>query len=157
MNPFLIISLSLSGGQSRIIGLVSLADMPKTDRFKIASLVHLYDLLPEDERLIVDVLRQIITDHLPPACKEKISFNVPFFSGKKGICIVWPATIPGGGIKKGVILGFWQGNKLEDPDHYLIRGTNKKVFYKIFHSVAEIRQGPIIKLLKEAVVLDGIN
>ncbi|MFI5133510.1 MAG: DUF1801 domain-containing protein, partial [Chitinophagales bacterium] len=102
------------------------------------------------------VLRQITIENLPATCKEKISFNVPFFYGKKGICIIWPATIPGGGIKKGVLFGLWQGNKLTDKDNYLTHGTNKKVFYKIFNSVDEINEKAIVKLLKEAARLDRL-
>ena len=124
---------------------------------KIKSLLHLYEVLPDDERLIVDVLRQIIIHHLPSTCKEKISFNVPFFYGKKGICIIWPSTIPRGGIKKGVLLGFWYGNKLKDIDRYLTHGTNKQIFYKIFYDVEEIDEKPIAKLLKEAVKTDGLH
>ncbi|MBS1683029.1 MAG: hypothetical protein JST48_15060 [Bacteroidetes bacterium] len=73
---------------------------------KIHSLLQLYEVPPENERLIVDVLRQIVKETLPSYCKEKISFNVPYFYGKKGICIIWPATIPRGGIKQGVCSGF---------------------------------------------------
>jgi hypothetical protein len=123
---------------------------------KIKSLVQLYELLPENERIITDV-RQIIKENLPIGCREKISYNVPFFYGKKGICIIWPATIPRGGIKKGVLLGFWYGNKLKDADNYLTHGTNKQVFYKIYHSPEEINGRAIIKLLKEAVKVDGIK
>ena len=46
---------------------------------KIKTLVELFGILPEDERIIVDVLRQIIIETLPEYCKEKISYNVPFF------------------------------------------------------------------------------
>lgn len=121
---------------------------------KIKSLVQLYDCLPENEKIITDVLRHIIIDTLPAYCKEKISFNVPYFYGKKGICIVWPATIPRGGIKEGVLLGFWYGHKLKDPSRYLTHGTNKQIFYKIFKRPEEIRQRMIVSLLKEAVQLD---
>jgi len=121
---------------------------------KIKSMLNLYEILPENERIITDVLRQIITENLPVTCREKISFNVPFFYGKKGICIIWPATIPRGGIKKGVLLGFWYGNKLKDADDYLTHGTNKKVFYKIYNSFKEIDEKAIVKLLKEAADLD---
>lgn len=121
---------------------------------KIRSVLQLYEVIPEHERIIVDVLRQIITARLPAYCKEKISYNVPFFYGHKGICIIWPAAIPRGGIKKGVLLGFWYGNKLVDADNYLIHGTNKQIFYKIYHHVDEINVKAIIKLLKEAVNLD---
>ena len=122
---------------------------------KITSLVELFSILPEDERIIVDVLRQIIIETLPEYCKEKISYNVPLFYGNKSICIVWPATIPRGGIKKGVLLGFWYGNRLKDEDRFLTHGTNKQVFYKIYLSPQEIDERPIKKLLKEAIKLDG--
>jgi len=121
---------------------------------KIRSLSQLYDLLPEEELLIVDVLRQLIISTLPSNCKEKISYSVPYFHGNKGICIVWPATIPRGGIKSGVLLGFWYGNKLKDEDRYLTHGTNKQIFYKIYHSVEEIDVDAVAKLLEEAVELD---
>lgn len=124
---------------------------------KIRSLLQLFDLLPQNERLIVDVLRQIITENLPLCCKEKFVFNVPYFYGKRGICIIWPAAIPGGGIKQGVLLGFWQGNKLKDEDGYLVHGTNKKVFYKIYKQPEEIDEAAIVKLLREAVRVDMIK
>ncbi len=122
---------------------------------KIKTILQLYEFLPEDERIIVDILRQIIKENIPPHFKEKISYNVPFFYGKKGICIVWPSAIPRGGIKKGVLLGFWYGNKLKDVDAYLIHGTNKQIFYKIFYTPEDINQKGIVKLLKEAVRLDN--
>ncbi len=123
---------------------------------KINSLVQLFEILPERERIIVDVLRQIILDNLPEGCHEKISYNVPFFRGRRGICIIWPASIPRGGITEGVLLGFWQGNKLKDEDKYLTHGTNKKVFYKIYKSTDEINEAAIVKLLKEAVRINSL-
>src|SRR5688572_21943941 len=127
------------------------------ESIKIRSLLQLMEALPENERIITDVLRQIIIETLPKSCKEKISFNVPFFYGHKGICIVWPASIPRGGFKEGVLLGFWQGNKLNDEDDYLIRGTNKKIFYRIYKSVDDIDVIPIVKLLKEAARVDELS
>jgi len=124
---------------------------------KIESLVQLYDLLPENERIITDVLRQIIRQTLPKDCREKISFNVPYFYGNKGICIIWPSAIPGGGIKKGVLLGFWYGNRLDDVDHYLTHGTNKQIFYKIYQTAEEIDELAIVKLLNEAVIVDHLS
>ncbi len=121
---------------------------------KIKNIVELFTLLPEEERIITDVLRQIILETLPGYCKEKISFNVPFFYGNKGICIVWPATVPRGGIKLGVLLGLWYGNKLADKDNFLTHGSNKQIFYKIYYKADEIDERPIKKLLKEAIKLD---
>ncbi len=123
-------------------------------KLKIQNLLQLQAHLSEEEWLIVDVLRQIMLDNLPPYGKEKISYNVPYFYGKKGIAIIWPASIPRGGIKSGVLLGFWQGYLLADADQYLKHGTNKKIFYKIYQSVEEIDEGAISKLLAEAIILD---
>ena len=128
--------------------------MPSTNPIKIRSLLQLYEVIPEHERIIVDVLRQLITEQLPPNGKEKISYNVPFFYGNKGICIIWPSVILCGGIKKGVLLGFWYGNRLIDTDNYLTHGTNKQIFYKIFNDVDEINIKAVVKLLREAVKLD---
>ena len=122
---------------------------------KIKSILQFYDAIPEHERIMVDVLRAIITENLPAYCKEKISYQVPFFYGQKGICIIWPSAIPRGGIKKGVLLGFWYGNKLTDADNYLMHGTNKQIFYKIYNDVEEINVKAIVKLLKEAAKLDS--
>ena len=122
---------------------------------KIRNLVDLFTILPEDERITVDVLRQIIIETLPDYCREKISYNVPFFYGNKGICIIWPSTVPRGGIKTGVLLGFWYGNKLKDPDRFLTHGTNKQIFYKIYQTPEEIDEKPIQKLLQEAILLDS--
>ncbi|MBI1781224.1 MAG: DUF1801 domain-containing protein [Sphingobacteriales bacterium] len=128
----------------------------KTPFPKIRNLVQLYDLLTGEERIIVDVLRQIIKETLPAYCKEKISYNVPFFYGNRSICLVWPASVPRGGIKTGVLLGFWYGNRLKDVDQYLTHGTNKQIFYKIYQTAEQIDEAAIIKLLKEAAVLDAM-
>ena len=129
--------------------------MKSKSSIKLRSLLDLFEILPENERMIVDVLRQIVIENLPATCKEKISYNVPYFYGKKGICIIWPSTIPRGGIKTGVLFGFWYGNKLNDVDNYLTHGTNKQIFYKIYHDPEEIDEKAIKKLLKEAVRVDN--
>ncbi len=121
---------------------------------KEVPILQLFETLPENERIITDVLRQIILEKLPAHCKEKISFGVPYFYGNKGICIVWPATIPRGGIKAGVLLGFWYCNRLKDRDRYLTHGTNKQIFYKIYKEPEEIDDRKIIRLLDEAIALD---
>jgi|GEM_PF-922492 len=117
-------------------------------------LIHLYEQLPEQQRMLTDVLRQLVREKLPPYCRETISRNVPFFKGHKGICIIWPAAIPRGGIHEGVLLGFWQGYRLRDEDHYLEHGSNRKIFYRIFRQVEEIDLHAIGKLVQEAVQLD---
>ena len=122
---------------------------------KIETYLDLFAILPEDERIMVDVLREIVREVLPSNCREKISYNVPYFYGNKGICIIWPSAIPRGGIKKGVLFGFWYGNRLNDIDNFLTHGTNKQIFYKIYLSPEEIDDQPIRKLLEEAVRVDN--
>lgn len=122
---------------------------------KIKSLLQLYELLPDEERIMVDVLRQIVQAELPAHGKEKISYNVPFFYGNKSICLVWPATVPRGGFKKGVMMAFWYGYLLPDRENFLTHGTNKQIFYKIFFSADEIDVDAVSSLLKEAAALDA--
>lgn len=121
---------------------------------KIETIYDLFSILPENERIIVDVLREIVLESLPSYCKEKISFSVPYFYGHKGICIIWPATVHRGGIKSGVLFGFWYRNRLTDQDKFLTHGTNKQIFYKIYQTPEEIDDKPLKRLLKEAVKLD---
>ncbi|HRH01533.1 MAG TPA: DUF1801 domain-containing protein [Bacteroidia bacterium] len=130
--------------------------MPPRHKVKISSVVELMQLLPDDQRLLTDILRQFVLSTLPKDCKEKISYNVPFFYRKRGICIIWPAAIPGGGISKGVLFGFWYGNKLNDGENYLDRGTNKQIFYKLYSKPEEINFEALSRLLKEAYAYDEI-
>jgi hypothetical protein len=57
--------------------------------------------------------------------------------------------------KKGVLLGFWYGHKLDDPDCFLSHGTNTQIFYKIYQTSEEIDEKPIKNLLKKAIKLDS--
>jgi hypothetical protein len=121
---------------------------------KFRSLLEFWEHLPENERLITDVLRQVIIEKLPAGTRERLCYNVPFYYGKRRICLVWPASVPGGGIKEGVLLGFCQGHKLRDPGRYLVHGTNKRVYYRIFHSLDEIDEDAMVSVLDEAVAVD---
>ena len=121
---------------------------------KFKSIPELYEFLPDNERLILDILRGIILDLLPSYCSEKISYNVPYYYGNRGICILWPSSVPRGGIKEGVLFGLWQGNRLGDFDGYLTRGTNKKIFYKIFTNTEEIEIKRLSEILKHAILFD---
>ena len=122
---------------------------------KFKSLLEFWEFLPEKERIVVDVLRQIVLKNLPPYCKEKLSYNVPYYYGKRRICLIWPGSVPWGGIREGVLFGFCYGNRLRDPGNYLTHGTNKQVFYMIYHSPGEIDYDAIVSLLKEAVDVDN--
>lgn len=122
---------------------------------KFHSLTQLWSFLPDQERIITDILRQIIIETLPKNHKEKLAWNVPCYYVNKRICIIWPASIPGGGVKEGVLLGFSQGYKLKDRHRYLESGTNKRIYYKIIKTIDDIDVPAIIDLLKEALKLDS--
>jgi hypothetical protein len=122
---------------------------------KFRSFGEFWDFLPEDQREIVGVLRDIVLENLPPYCTERLAYNVPYYYGKRRICMIWPAAVPWGGIKDGVLLGFSQGHRLADYDNYLTHGTNKVVFYKIYRAIDRINERAIVKLLHEAVALDA--
>jgi len=62
---------------------------------KITSLLQLFERLPENERIIVDVLRQIVIENLPIYCKEKFAFNVPYFYGNKAFALSGLLPFPG--------------------------------------------------------------
>ena len=122
--------------------------------FKFRSVLECLESLPEGERLLADILRQIVLENIPVSCKERLAYNVPFYYGKRRICLIWPASIPRGGFKEGVLLGFCRGYQLKDEDQYLKHGTNTRIFYKIYRSLEDIDESAICKLLKEAVELD---
>jgi uncharacterized protein YdeI (YjbR/CyaY-like superfamily) len=128
--------------------------MSARQKIKCHSLTELWSHLTDQERIITDILRQIITENLPKNYKEKLAWNVPCYYVNKRICIIWPASIPGGGVKEGVLLGFSQGYKLKDKHKYLEKGTNKRIYYKIILSVDDIDERAIKDLIKEALKID---
>jgi hypothetical protein len=120
---------------------------------KFQSFVEFWEYISENERIIVDILRHIVLENIPQ-CKEKLTYNVPYFYGNRRICLIWPGSIPWGGFREGVFFGFCYGHLLTDPENYLHSGTNKQVFYRIFHSPEEIDEQAITNLLHEAVEID---
>jgi hypothetical protein len=123
---------------------------------RFRSMGEFWNYLPEDERAIVDMLRQIVLENLPGDTKERFAYNVPCYYRRRRICIIWPASVPRGGISSGVLLGFSQGFRLPDADKYLTHGTNKVIFYKIYRSVDEIDERATVSLLGEAVIVDDM-
>ncbi len=115
---------------------------------------ELYDSLPENERLIAGILRELILESLP-GCREKKSYGAPFYFGKKAVCYVWPASITWGGKQqgRGVTLGFNQARKL-DHGGYLEFGNRKSIGSHVFLTPEEIDVEILQKLLREAWALD---
>lgn len=117
-------------------------------------LLAFYERLPDEEKILVDILRQLVKDVLPDIT-EKLSYGVPYFFGNRRICMIWPASIPKGGVKKGVLFGFSYGNRLKDENGYLDKGRNKQVYYRIYLSADEIDFEALAALLREAAIVDA--
>jgi len=123
---------------------------------RFQSVVECLDFLPPDERIIAGVLRDLVLAGLPGRCREKLTYNVPFYYGKRRICFIWPGSVPWGGFREGVMLGFCQGNRLADPHRFLTHGDNKQVYYRIYRDTDEIDEARIDGMLKEALRVDAL-
>lgn len=128
--------------------------MSKYQKVKFSNVEVFLDYLPDNERKIVDFLREIIFNSLPNPI-EKISYNVPYYYLNSRVCFIWPASVPWGKVKKnGVLFGFCNGNLLHDDLGWLEKGERKQVYTKIFHNIDEIETDIVKAYLFEAVEID---
>ena len=114
--------------------------------------------LPKNEQIIVNHLRSLILECLPTAT-EKNSYGVPFYTRHRMICFIWPPSISWGPKreslnKKGVTLGFNQGNLMSNEDGVLLAEGRKQVYCMYFNSLKEINDEQIRALLFEAEMID---
>lgn len=126
--------------------------MNKQQLLSFNSVDEFLEALPPDERQLVEQLREIIFYCMPQA-KEKLSYNVPYYSLRSRVCFIWPASVPWGGIQKGVLIGFCKGHLLSDAS-YLEAGNRKQVFTKTFYATKEINREILNSLLFEAAWID---
>ena len=127
--------------------------MNKIQTVSFRSVEEMLETLPADERKIAAQLREIIFTCLPNA-KEKLSYNVPYYFLQSRVCFIWPASVPWGGIDKGVLIGFCKGHLLSDAG-YLEAGKRKHVLTKTFYTTKEIDREELSRLLYEAAWIDG--
>ena len=109
--------------------------------------------LPPDEKLIVNVLRNLVksaSDRLT----EKLSYGVPYFYGHSRICFIWPASAGAITISKGVILGFCRGHLLSNENKLLEGRGRKEVWDVIYEDASQIDPVRIRETLMEAILLD---
>lgn len=114
--------------------------------------------LPREEQTIMKRLRSLILECLPFA-SEKNSYGVPFYSRNRMICFIWPPSVSWGPKKenykkKGVTLGFCQGNLFANNQGLLLSEGRKQVFCMYFKGIQEIRDVEIRALLYEAEIID---
>lgn len=126
--------------------------MNKIQTVSFRSVEEMLETLPADERKIAAQLRDIILTCLPNA-KEKLSYGVPYYFLQSRVCFIWPASVPWGGIKQGVLIGFCKGHLLTDAG-YLEAGKRKQVLTKTFYTTKEIDREELSRLLYEAAWIE---
>lgn len=128
--------------------------MKKFQKINFRSVDDFLEYLPENELKIVTGLRHIVLDCMPD-CREKLSYNVPYYYRHSRICYIWPSSVPWGNVKlKGVQFGFCNGNKLKDEINYLEKGSRKQVYIKTFYSLKDINADLLRSYILEAVMVD---
>lgn len=122
---------------------------------KFGSIEEFLEFLPEEEYQITALLRGMVLDTIPDI-KEKLSYQVPYYSRFRNICFIWPGSVFWGSKRQyqGVRFGFTQGYLLSDPDNYLEKGNRKYVFWRDYLNPAEIDQGMVHMFLSEAILID---
>lgn len=122
------------------------------------SVDELLEWLPAEELALVHALLYQIFDCIPWA-KEKLSYQVPFYSGRKTMCFLWPSSVWWGSKQTftGVQLGFTQGHLLTNAEAYFERGTRKQVITRVFKNISEIDIDKIRTTLFEAALIDQQN
>lgn len=118
------------------------------------SLEEFMDFLPENEREIVELLRELILDTVDDVI-EKLSYNVPFYSKHYMMLFIWPGSVSWGKtIKQGVELGFCRGVLLPDDSGYLEKGDRKQVTIKRFKSKEDVDTEFVRSFIYDAVKID---
>lgn len=122
---------------------------------RFATAQELLDFLPEDERLLMELLREFIISEAPEL-KERLSFNILAYKLRRDVCFIWPASVLWGGKKTydGVRFGFSHGNLLSDPSHYLDRSGRKQVYWRDLQRLTVTDERMLRQLLQEAVIRD---
>ncbi|MDR8391690.1 DUF1801 domain-containing protein [Aliifodinibius sp. S!AR15-10] len=127
--------------------------MSKLQPTKFRSVAEMLDFIPGRERKIVEYLRALVFECIPE-CEEKLAYNVPFYYRHSRICYIWPASVPWGGIKEGVAIGFCRGHMLRDDMQYLEQGDRKEVCTKTFTAIRQIEPDVLKVYLFEAKDVD---
>ncbi|MGE0587063.1 MAG: DUF1801 domain-containing protein [Cyclobacteriaceae bacterium] len=112
--------------------------------------------LPRSERVITQTLRNIIMDS-DPRITEKLSYGVPYFSIRRRICFVWPASAPYGPRDGKVSLGLCYGYLISDHDGLLQMDGRTQVSVARFSALSEIDERKINEIMQEAILVDNMK
>ncbi|MGB3077108.1 MAG: DUF1801 domain-containing protein [Chitinophagales bacterium] len=116
------------------------------------SIEHFMFDLPKHEQEICFCLREIVLQSAPDF-DEQFSYGVPYYFRNRSVCCLWPASAKGGP-KRGVFLGFCQGNLLSNEQGIIEMGNRKRFGLIRFFDVKEINQALIYEILQEAILVD---
>jgi hypothetical protein len=109
--------------------------------------------LPANEKKITMALRNCILETVP-VLREKRSYGVPYYSRKSRVCFIWPASVPNGGFKEGVMLGFCKGYLMGNEEGLLQAGGRKEVFTVQYLSLSQIKWPQVRQWVQEALIID---
>lgn len=112
-----------------------------------------FDALLPSEKSICFRLRELLLANFPEM-KEKFAYGVPYYWLFSRICFMYPASFPYSGIESGVTFGFARGHLLSNEQGLLDLGTRKEVAYIRILSEKDIKEGTLLEILHEAVLLD---
>jgi hypothetical protein len=106
-------------------------EVHKMQRFSFRNIEDYLEYLPENELKIVQFLRNLVLDCVPN-CKEKLSYNMPYYWRHYSICFIWPASVTWGSkiAYQGIIMGFSNGNLLANDNNYLEKDSRKQLYWK---------------------------
>lgn len=128
--------------------------MNRFQPFDFGSVEEFLDFLPSGERKVVEALRTLVLSSVPDV-REKLSYNVPFYSRNKRMFYIWPPAVPWGKHRDGgVHFGFCYGYLLSDPYGLLEKGNRKQVFYQEYRNAREIEKFRLIEFIYSAIELD---
>ena len=132
--------------------------MNKFQHVHFADVQECLEYLPPNERQLVNYLRHLIFECIPQVT-ERLNYNAPFYFKNKRIGYIWPGSIPWGGLKEGVAIGFAHAHLLHDEWNFLNRENKKTTGSHTFKSLHEVQQHEDIirTLLFEAAALDELK
>ena len=113
------------------------------------------DFLPDDERDLTEQLRELIISEAPDL-KERLSFNVPFYKGRRDVCFIWPASVLWGRKKtyEGVRFGLSYGSLVPGCEPYLQRGYRKQVCWRDLQRLTSTDERMIRNVLRAGLAVD---
>lgn len=126
-----------------------------TGGLRFTSIREMLDFLPPEERSLTEGLRELIISEAPELV-ERLSFNVPFYKGRRDVCFIWPASVLWGKQKtyEGVRFGLSYGSLVPVSEPYLQRGTRKQVLWRDLTALSDSDIRNIRNLLQAAVAVD---